>query len=195
MIRLPSILEAAGEIQSVCEKSRWRFCIIGGVAVQRWGQPRLTQDVDLTILTGFGAEEEFTDLLLQAFKGRRDDARAFALRHRVLLLKTDSGVPIDVAFGALPFEERSIQRASPWNWSTGQSLLTCSAEDLIVHKVFAGRDRDWADVETILVRQFGKIELNLARSELQPLLEFKADQGSLRRLANLENTVRQRLSA
>jgi hypothetical protein len=49
MIHLPRILAAAGEIQAFCQKQGWRFCFIGGVAVQRWGEPRLTQDVDLTL--------------------------------------------------------------------------------------------------------------------------------------------------
>ena len=31
-----------------------------------------------------------------------------------MLLRTAEGVPIDVALGALPFEERSVQRASDW---------------------------------------------------------------------------------
>jgi len=61
MIHLPRVLTAAGEIQQFCQQRDWRFCFIGGVAVQRWGQPRLTQDVDLTLLTGFGGEEKFTD--------------------------------------------------------------------------------------------------------------------------------------
>ncbi len=33
------------------------YVIIGGIAVQRWGQPRLTRDVDLTILLPAGQEE------------------------------------------------------------------------------------------------------------------------------------------
>ncbi len=42
MIHLPRVLAAAGEIQAFCQKQGWRFCFIGGVAVQRWGEPRLT---------------------------------------------------------------------------------------------------------------------------------------------------------
>jgi hypothetical protein len=57
MIPLPDVLAAAGEVQSFCQQHGWRFCFIGGVAVQRWGEPRLTQDVDLTLLTGFGKED------------------------------------------------------------------------------------------------------------------------------------------
>lgn len=52
MIHLVGILAAAGELQRFCERQGWRFCLIGGVAVQRWGEPRFTQDVDLTLLTG-----------------------------------------------------------------------------------------------------------------------------------------------
>jgi hypothetical protein len=52
LIRLSGVLDAAREVQVLCEQRGWRFCFIGGVAVQRWGEPRLTQDVDLTLVTG-----------------------------------------------------------------------------------------------------------------------------------------------
>jgi hypothetical protein len=60
MILLPGILSVAEEIQNFCQQFQWQFCLIGGVAVQRWGEPRLTQDVGLTLLTGFGGEEVFS---------------------------------------------------------------------------------------------------------------------------------------
>jgi hypothetical protein len=47
------VIRAAAELQSVCEAEGWRFCLIGGLAVQRWGEPRETVDVDLTLLTAF----------------------------------------------------------------------------------------------------------------------------------------------
>ena len=193
MIHLPGVLAAAGDVQRFCLERHWQFCFIGGVAVQRWGEPRLTQDVDLTVLTGVGNEERFTDALIGAFATRRPDAREFALRHRVLLVRTGSGVDVDVAFGALPFEERSIQRASPWVWTADTSLITCSAEDLVVHKVFAGRDLDWSDVERILTRQHGKVDLSQIREELQPLLELKGEPEALARLEQKIATIGRRV--
>ena len=68
MILLARVLAAAGDVQRYCQQQDWRFCFIGGVAVQRWGEPRLTQDVDLTLLTGFGDEEKFVDALLKELK-------------------------------------------------------------------------------------------------------------------------------
>lgn len=141
------IFAAALEIQEVCRRRSWRFCFIGALAVQRWGEPRLTQDADLTLITGFGGEEPFVDGLLAAFKARRPDARAFALRYRVLLLEGSNGVPLDVSLGAMPFEERAVERGSAFAIGEGKSLQTCSAEDLIVLKAFAGRDKDWLDIE------------------------------------------------
>jgi len=193
MIQLQGVLEAAEEIQVFCLNHGWRFCFIGGVALQRWGEPRLTQDADLTLLTGFGNEESFADLLLANFVGRRADARAFALQNRVLLVQTAKGVPVDIAFGAIPFEERSIERASPWHWAADHMLTTCSAEDLVVHKAFAGRDRDWGDVESILIRQRLGLKLSLVCEELKPLLELKGETDALAKLNGLIATVERRL--
>lgn len=193
MIHLPGVLAAAGDVQRFCLQRRWQFCFIGGVAVQRWGEPRLTQDVDLTLLAGLGNEERFIDALLEAFTARRSDAREFALRHRVLLIRTATGVDVDVAFGALPFEERSVQRSSRWVWMPDESLMTCSAEDLVVHKTFAGRDLDWGDVERVLTRQHGKLDLAQIREELPPLLELKGEPEAMAKLEQKIAIVDRRL--
>jgi hypothetical protein len=174
------ILSAAGELQEFCSLRAWRFCFIGGLAVQRWGEPRNTQDADLTLLTGFGHEEPFVDELLTQFEGRRRDAKMFALQYRVLLLRAANGVPLDVALGAMPFEENSIARSSMWVLPEQASLQTCSAEDLIVHKIFAGRDRDWLDIEGVLLVQKGCLNLKQVREEVAPLLVLKEEPDSLR---------------
>jgi hypothetical protein len=62
------VLKAAAELQLFCDSHRWRFCFIGGLALQRWGEPRETVDVDLTLLAGFGSEDQFIDSLLGQFK-------------------------------------------------------------------------------------------------------------------------------
>jgi hypothetical protein len=70
MIQLGNVLAAAHEVHRACKDQGWRFCIIAGVAVQRWGEPRLTQDVNLTLLTGFGEEEKFVLKLLSILNPR-----------------------------------------------------------------------------------------------------------------------------
>ena len=195
---LEDLLRAAARLESVFTGRRWKFCFIGGVAYQRWGEPRFTQDIDLTLLTGFGSEEKFVDALLEELAPRRADAREFALHNRVLLAQTrgeGKKTDVDVALGALPFEERTIDRASLWNLDEGVGLTTCSAEDLVIHKAFAGRDLDWGDVERVLIRQHGKLDLRLIRSELKPLLELKGELDALDKLERMLITVERRLKA
>jgi hypothetical protein len=168
-----ALVAAALEIQEHCRSSGWRFCVVGGFAVLRWGEPRLTRDVDLTLLTGFGQEERFVDELLARFASRLASARDFALRHRVLLLAASNGTPLDVALGAMPFEERAVGRASAYAIQPEAAILTCSAEDLIVFKAFAGRERDWLDIAGVVTRQGARLDRRLIWSELLPLLDLK----------------------
>lgn len=186
------ILGAAFEVQRFCRGRGWRFCFIGGIAVQRWGEPRLTQDVDLTVLAGFGSEAGVVDGMLATYRGRLPDARQFALQRRVLLLESESGIPIDVSLGAVPFEERVVERSSPWDIGADEPLATCSAEDLVVLKAFAGRGKDWLDVEGIAARQGERLDSASVLSELAPLLELKEDTHSLERLrAVLDRAARE----
>ncbi len=176
------ILRAAAEVQRFCEEHGWKFCFIGGLAVQRWADPRQTEDADLTVLTGFSGEEKYVDALLDVFSAREEGERERALLRRVVLLYSSEGVQIDLALGALPFEENSIWRSSLWGISSEFSLRTCSAEDLIVHKAFASRDIDWADVQSVVMRQGPKLNVKQIWEELQPLVALKEEPGILDKL-------------
>jgi len=119
------LFSAALDLQHFFEARAWRFCVIGALAVQRWGEPRLTLDVDCTLLTGFGNEGHYIDTLLAAFMPRIEEARAFALANRVVLLYGTTKVPLDVTLGAMPFEE--LRRAGLLNvaliWQELRPLL------------------------------------------------------------------------
>lgn len=178
---MTELYKAASEIQRLCESQGWSFCFIGGLAVQRWGEPRLTRDVDLTLITGFGGEEKFIEVWLHGYQFRPPGSMNMALKNRVLLLVNQRGTPVDVALGGIDFEQRTIQRSSLWKIPEG-ALRTCSAEDLLVHKCFAGRERDWVDVDGILARQKGKLDFALVRRELKPLLALQEQPEKLERL-------------
>ncbi len=184
------LVEAAREIQGFCESKDWRFCFIGGIAVQRWGEARLTRDADLTIFTGIGDEARYVDELLARFAARVDQAREFALRHRVLLLRATNGVPLDVSFGALAFEEQAVDGASMQEIVPGQRLRLASPGSLVVFKAFADRPQDWLDLEGIVVKSGPRIDWESVQEQLKVLLELKEDLSALDRLAAL----RERLS-
>ena len=170
---MKALFHLAAEIQDICIANSWSFCFIGGIALQRWGEPRLTVDVDLSLFTGYGKEEQYVDAFLNKYKPRIQDAREFALQHRVILIKSERDIPVDIVLAGLAFEEQAVRRATDFSFLKSVELRTCSAEDLIIYKAFADRQRDWADIEGILVRQMGKLDWPYIEKYLRPLAELK----------------------
>jgi hypothetical protein len=183
------VLKAAQEAQAFCESKGWKFCVIGGLALIRWGEPRETVDVDLTLLTGFGNELSFARAIVEKFQPRIEGAIEFALQNRVLLVRSSAGVGIDIALGALPFEESAIKRSSACDFGPEINLRTCSAEDLVVFKAFAARPKDWIDIEGVLIRNAGKLDWNYIISHLAPLAELKGAPEILKQLEQMRRAA------
>ncbi len=184
------LITAAHRFQVLCQSLNWEFCFIGGIAVQHWGEPRLTRDVDATVFIGFGAEMDFVSTVLKEYEPRLTDAREFAQRHRVLLVRTTTGVDFDIALAALPFEEQMIRRSAGVEYLPGIELRICSAEDLIVLKCFASRPQDWRDVSSIIVRQgSANLDWDYIVSNLEPLVAVKEEPQILQTLDSLRRTA------
>lgn len=184
-----SLFKAGLEFQETLEKRNWPFCFIGGIAVLRWGEIRMTQDIDLCLLCGFGNEEKYVKTLLKKFKSRITDAENFAFTNRVLLLYASNGVSIDISLSGLSFENRMIKHATPFSFLTDYTLTTCSAEDLIILKSFANRTKDWLDVEGIILRQGKNLNTDYIIEQLSPLCEIKEAPNILNKLRDLINRI------
>lgn len=186
---MTALIDAAANLQKVCLDHGWRFCFIGGLAVQRWGEPRETIYVDLTLLTGFTNESGFVSTLLGAFEPRIPNAPEFARLNRVLLLRAPSGVGLDIALGGLPFEELAVARSTLFTFPPDVPLRTCSAEDLVVFKAFADRPKDWVDVEGILIRQAPTMDWDYVREQLSQLAELKEAPELVEKLERLRRLI------
>ena len=176
----PALIEAAVEVQSVLSAGGIRSCVIGGLAVQRWGEPRATQDVDFSVLAPIGEEQRPLDLLLGAFTPRRADARAFAIANRVLLIQSTNGVAADIGLAGSPFEVEVLDRSSAWDVAHDVVIVTCSAEDLVIYKLVAGRARDVADIEGIVRRHGAGLDVDRIRRYGALFAELKEEPDLLR---------------
>jgi len=182
---LNNVLQLAASLGKQLEAFGLPYCVIGGVAVQRWGEPRQTVDVDATLLTGLGNEESAMEQLLSRYSSRIEDPREFAIQNRILLLQSEHGTNIDLSLGALPFEERVVDRSSEWTVPRHGIIRTCSAEDLVVLKAFASRPQDWIDVEKVIIRQGQRLNRHLIIEELTPLSELKEEPEILEHVQSL----------
>lgn len=145
--------EAALEVQNILEQLGYDFCIIGGLAVTYWGNPRSTQDVDVSLLVPLGQERLTASALLRHLEGRVADAESFAAESRMLLATASNGTPIDIAFAAFPLEQAIIGRAIDCELQPDLSLRLITAEDLVVTKAIANRPQDQIDIRGIIDRQ------------------------------------------
>lgn len=68
-----SILDAA-EVTSYLDEQRVPYAVIGGMAVQYWGEARQTGDVDIVVLVRPDETANFLETAVQRFRPRIDDA-------------------------------------------------------------------------------------------------------------------------
>jgi hypothetical protein len=89
------------------------YMIIGGQAVLLYGEPRLTQDIDVTL--GATPEERLSDVLAAAAEAGCaplvDDPAAFAAQTMVLPCASQAGLRIDPIFSSTPYEPGNPSRS------------------------------------------------------------------------------------
>lgn len=124
------LIDAADEVVTFLVEQGWACCLVGGMVVPRWGEPRATADVDICRITGLGDEAQFISAILGRFQPRIENAAQFAERARVLLIRSSNGIDIDIALGWTPFERNMLHRASAFQFTRNIELPTASAEDI-----------------------------------------------------------------
>ncbi len=136
------------------EQHGYRYAVIGGIALSQWGVVRFTYDVDIKVLVPDANYSAARAALRAAFPQR---ARENAPQDALIVAVNIDGVTIDFLLALPGYEELIIQRAVQRDLG-GWSAWVCSAEDLIIQKVVAGRAKDWPDVEALLIEQRNKLD-------------------------------------
>jgi predicted nucleotidyltransferase len=142
---------ALGDLIQWIKAENVPYTIIGGLSVSIVSQPRPTIDVDLVVWLDPERWPAFLESAKQyGIQPRTADALEFARKRRVLLLQhRESGIGIDVSFGALPFEDEMISRSKIVSLG-GVTFRVATPEDLIIMKMVAHRDKDLRDIENIV---------------------------------------------
>lgn len=132
------------------------YMIIGGQAVLHYGEPRLTKDIDITLGVGLEKLPVIKDAALAlGLKIEIDDADSFVKETMVLpTSEPKSGIRVDLIFSFSPFERAAISRAKEVAYDD-TPVRFASLEDLIIHKIVAGRARDIEDVRSIVLKNPG----------------------------------------
>ncbi|GMQ79570.1 MAG: hypothetical protein BMS9Abin02_2173 [Anaerolineae bacterium] len=168
---------AAWEIHTFLTAIGVPYAIIGGTAVLHWGEPRFTQDIDLTVQSPLEDLAGFVRKIIQQFTPRLDNALEFALLNRVILVSASNGYPLDISLGLPGYEDVVMERGVGVELGPGKVVKICSAEDLIIHKAVAGRAQDVRDIEGIVYRQRGSLDADYIRKWLKEFSDVTGDSG------------------
>ncbi len=150
------------------------YMIIGGQAVLLHGLPRMTKDIDITL----GIDTRDLDKVVKCVAAIGleiipDHFESFVEKTFVLPARhQESGIRVDFIFSFIPYERQAIERAKPVLLK-GEPVMFASAEDVIIHKCFAGRPRDLEDARSIIVKnpQFDQAYVRRWLRELESLPE------------------------
>ena len=132
------------------------YMIIGGQAVLVHGEPRLTKGIDLTLGIAPDDWRKIQPVIESlGLKVLVDNPDQFVTETFILPTEDPkSGFRVDFIFSITPYEQEAIRRAI--SIKIGKTKVRfASVEDLIIHKIFAGRPRDIEDVKHILLKNPG----------------------------------------
>jgi hypothetical protein len=141
--------------------------VMGGLAMSLWKYPRATRDVDLLV----GVNVQQANGLLEKLKplGMRTKhsppiISVGQLNIIQLLYEQPEAfldVQIDLLLAEQPYQLAALKRSAPASLpdlDIKVAVLTC--EDLILHKMLAGRIIDMADVANLLKQNISSLDLD-----------------------------------
>lgn len=180
--------EILARIGANLSRSNLPYMIIGGQAVLLYGEPRLTRDVDVTLGVNIDRLHDLLTVVKElSLNPIPNDVESFVKQTMVLpTLDEPTGVRVDFIFSFTPYETDAIKRARKIT-IMDQEVCFASSEDLIIHKIFAGRPRDLEDVWSVILKNPG-IDTQYIKNWLK---EFDASFGEKDFLKTFEGMLKE----
>jgi len=174
------------KIAQCLDKDEVPYMIIGGQAVLLYGSPRLTRDIDITL----GVDTD-KFLVIEGICKRLglkilpEKPENFAAETKVLPTEEPKiKIRVDFIFSFTPYETQAIKRTKKVLMD-GYPVKFASCEDVIIHKMVAARAVDEEDVNNILIKNKGLIDLEYITGWLSEFGKLTEHKGILERFESL----------
>ena len=168
------------------DRQKIPYMFVGDQAVLLYGRPRLTRDIDITL--GVDTDKyESIEGVCKKLKLRIlvENPQDFARDTKVLPAEEpDSKVRIDFIFSFTPYEAQAIKNAKQV-LIDNYPVKFASCEDLIIHKMVAGRAIDAEDVKSILAKNKDAIDFEYVNKWLSEFGKIAEHEGMLARFNSL----------
>ncbi len=136
------------------------YMVIGGQAVLVYGRPRLTRDIDITLSIDTDQFDRLDAICRDLkLKPLAKEPKEFALQTHVMPVEDiASRIRVDFIFSFTPYESAAIHRAKAIQIG-GYPVQFASCEDVIIHKLIAGRAIDDEDIKSIFYKNRSVIDV------------------------------------
>lgn len=146
-------LELLVRVAKVLNPAGLRYFVTGSVAAMRYGEPRMTQDIDIAAFVRYADVSAF----VQAFKDpdyyleRSTMLEAMEHESQFNIIDNVTGLKVDVMCVEMtPYNESRFQRASKMELVPGVAVPFSSPEDVILMKLVyvnkGGGERHFRDI-------------------------------------------------
>lgn len=155
-------------------REKFKYLIIGGIAVGVLGEPRVTGDVDVDIALGRNKVTEFLKRA-EGFGFKVNKARCLETAKIAKVFQINYGdFHIDFIIASIDFEKEAFKRRR-LRKLYGLNAFFPTPEDLILLKIIPGRPQDLADAEKIILRQKDKLDRKYLKKWAQKLSDEAQD--------------------
>ena len=168
------------------DKEEIAYMIIGGQAVLLYGTPRLTRDIDITL----GVDTDKFPLIegicqKLGLKILPENPEDFARETKVVPAEESKlKIRVDFIFSFTEYETQAIKRTNEVLMN-GYPVKFASCEDVIIHKMLAGRAIDEEDVKNILIKNKNSIDFEYIRRRLSEFSKLSEHKGILEKFNSL----------
>jgi Uncharacterised nucleotidyltransferase len=170
-----AVTDALNRVWAALEPLNLPMALMGGLAVAVWKHPRNTRDVDILVDVRDGNLDELVEAMKRAgMRSKRQPPVLLVGDQRVIqLLYSAPGtfldIQIDVLLADSAYQKEALTRAKPAKLDGEREIAVLSCEDLIIHKLLAGRIIDSADVAALLRANRAGLDLAYLKSWLGQL--------------------------
>ena len=147
------LLNLLEDIAETFERKNIPYMIIGDQAVLLYGEPRLTKDIDITIGLDIDELPRIKDaikkigltLLVQNEEKFVQETMVLPTIHKL------SGFRVDLIFSFSPYKQSALKRVNKVKINS-VNICYASLEDVLIHKIISGRQRDLENIKSILLK-------------------------------------------
>jgi hypothetical protein len=143
-------------VDQVCERLGIRYATVGSLATIVYGEPRLTNDIDILVDLKSASLDDFCDAFPAPpyYLSRLAAQAAIRDRRQFNIIQTSAALKVDCILPASPFDQQQLMRSTRQQLRLGLEAVVATPEDVIIKKMeyyrLGGSDKHLRDIAGVL---------------------------------------------